>query len=203
MKKRIKYQFMNKYFIELTQKMVKERGKNVLNDKKIAKALLLDYSHGEYKNEINLLVKTIELGFPKRIKETNDVDIIRLILSRQLVEENFIMEKIAVSTVSLLINLIMDDRCSNEIKEEKIKKIDKEIVENKQPLKEKSMAVHTIEEDIIKRSSEIWICGRCKTSNDFELDYCRKCGKIFNPPLTKSSGKTITIRPALWQIKKK
>jgi ribosomal protein L40E len=41
----------------------------------------------------------------------------------------------------------------------------------------------TIEEDVVFRSREIWVCGRCQTENAFELDNCKKCGKEFNPPL--------------------
>jgi hypothetical protein len=104
---------MDKNFIELTQKMIKEQGKDVLNNKNLTKALLLDYSHREYKNEINLLLKTIELGYPKKIKETKEIDIIEIALSRKLTEEYFIVERMAFSIVSLLISLIRDDKCYN------------------------------------------------------------------------------------------
>jgi hypothetical protein len=40
-----------------------------------------------------------------------------------------------------------------------------------------------IEEDKTIRSREIWICGRCGTENDFELDNCKNCGKEYNPAL--------------------
>jgi ribosomal protein L40E len=59
-----------------------------------------------------------------------------------------------------------------------------------------------LEEDIVKRALEIWICGRCNTSNDFDRDYCKKCGKEFNPPMINySEKKAIKIRPALWEKK--
>jgi phage pi2 protein 07 len=38
-------------------------------------------------------------------------------------------------------------------------------------------------EDTIIKDKEIWVCGRCKTENSFELDNCKNCQKEFNPPL--------------------
>jgi ribosomal protein L40E len=58
-----------------------------------------------------------------------------------------------------------------------------------------------LEEDTVKRSQEIWVCGRCNTSNKFDRDFCKKCGKEFNPPLvTSQKEKKIKIRPALWEM---
>jgi len=37
------------------------------------------------------------------------------------------------------------------------------------------------EVDIIKKDA--WVCGRCQTINNIDLDYCKNCGKEFNPPL--------------------
>ena len=160
---------MNEEFIALCWKMVNEKGKDILNDQKMTKALLMDYSQGKYKSEINLLIKTIELGYPKEINEADDIDVIKLSLSRRLTEENYIIDKIAVSIISLLVSLIKGIKHNNEIKENVMGK------SNKKPA--------MLEVDKIKRSLEIWICGRCNTTNDFDLDFCKKCGKEFNPPL--------------------
>ncbi|MCL2608722.1 MAG: zinc ribbon domain-containing protein [Treponema sp.] len=46
-----------------------------------------------------------------------------------------------------------------------------------------------LEEDMVKRSAEVWICGRCNTANKFSRDFCQKCGKEFNPPLFLSNEK--------------
>jgi ribosomal protein L40E len=154
---------MNEEFITLCREIVKEKGKDILNDQKLVKALLMDYSQGKYKNEINLLLKTIELGYPREIDEADDIDIIRLSLSRRLTEENYIIDKIAISIISLLVSLIKGNK-SNVVGKS-----------NKKPA--------MLEVDKIKRSLEIWICGRCNTTNDFDLDFCKKCGKEFNPPL--------------------
>ena len=37
--------------------------------------------------------------------------------------------------------------------------------------------------DKIIRNKDVWICGRCDTENNLKLDFCKKCGKEFNPPL--------------------
>jgi hypothetical protein len=57
---------MDEDFIKLAQKVVKERGKDILNNERLTKAFFMDYSHGEYKKEINLLLKIIELGYPNK-----------------------------------------------------------------------------------------------------------------------------------------
>jgi flagellar FliL protein len=101
---------MNEDFITLTQNLVKERGKDILNNGKLAKALLMDYAQGKYKSEINLLLKTIELGYPEKIEKTNDLNITKSLLSRHLIEEDFIAGKMAASIVSLLILLIRDEK---------------------------------------------------------------------------------------------
>jgi hypothetical protein len=53
---------MDKKFIEIAEKIIDDRGKDILLDNKLTKALFLDYGSGEFKNEVNLLIKTIELG---------------------------------------------------------------------------------------------------------------------------------------------
>jgi hypothetical protein len=43
-----------------------------------------------------------------------------------------------------------------------------------------------LEEDIVRQKLGIWICGRCKTSNDIKLDFCKNCKKEFNPYLHRT-----------------
>jgi hypothetical protein len=104
---------MNKDFINLTQKIVREKGKDILDNAKPAKALFMDYSHGEYRNEINLLLKTIELGYYNKIKNEPNPGTLKLLLTRQLVEDHSIIEEKAVQIVSLLVSLIKDEEYSS------------------------------------------------------------------------------------------
>jgi DNA-directed RNA polymerase subunit RPC12/RpoP len=186
---------MNENFIKLIQKIVKERGKDILNNIRLTKALFMDYSHGEYKNEINLLLKLIELGYPNRIQETDDLDSMRLILSRQLVENHFIIEKMAVQIVSLLIALIKDEEYDNKRRESIIEKhmetqVKKSILatpENGQHQKEKSSTNHSVlieekESKDIKTTSFTkiiigkWTCDICDQENSENLLICKGCG---------------------------
>jgi hypothetical protein len=43
------------------------------------------------------------LGYPQKIRKADNIEIIKAVLSRQLTEENFIVEKMAAAVVSLLI----------------------------------------------------------------------------------------------------
>jgi hypothetical protein len=121
---------MDKEFIKLAEKIIDERGKTLLFDNRITKALFLDYGRCEFRNEINFLVKTIELGYTKKIMDSDDLDITKMILSRQLIEEHFINDKIANSIILLLIGLLRDKNYLNEIYEGKINKsIETDMVE--------------------------------------------------------------------------
>jgi ribosomal protein L40E len=194
---------MNEHFAALTQKMVQERGKDILDNGKLTKALLADYAHGEYKSEINLFCKTIELGYPQKIRKADNIEIIKAILSRQLTEENFIVEKMAAAVVSLLISLIKDVKYTGEITEKNISKPHEKhpkqarIVSDTKPASRNKPASGkpAPEVDTVKRVLEIWICGRCYTHNDSDQDYCKKCGKEFNPPMINySEKKAVKIR---------
>ena len=53
---------MEKKFIQLSEIIINDLGKNILHDSKLTKALFMDYGGSDYRNEINLLIMTIELG---------------------------------------------------------------------------------------------------------------------------------------------
>jgi ribosomal protein L40E len=172
---------MDKDFVELVKKIVNEKGKNILTNSKLTKALFLDYSHGEYKNEINLLVKIIELGYSNRIQTADDLDTIKLILSRQLNENYYIVEDIAVQIVSLLIALLKDinylNKTNNKLIEKNIirKREDKEIIDK--PFENKQQKKIIVKNDI--EIDDKWICSKCGNENDIYLSNCNKCGKEF------------------------
>jgi len=127
---------MNKAFVELAEKIIDERGKNILLDNKLAKAFFQDYGKGEFKKEINLLIKTIELNYAKKIIDSNDLEITGKILSRELTEEHFINGDIANSIVMMLMGLLrnkyylkkIDEKINNTSFEIEIKK--KKQIEN-------------------------------------------------------------------------
>jgi len=106
---------MNKEFVILADKIIKERGKNILLNSKLTKALFMDYSGNEYKKELNLLIKTIELEFPDKIITSDNLDITCKILTKQLIDEHFINDKISNSIVLLLIGLLREKHYLNKI----------------------------------------------------------------------------------------
>jgi hypothetical protein len=58
---------MDENFVKLAKKVIDERGKSLLFDNRLTKAFFMDYGRGEFKNEINLLIRTIELGYIKKL----------------------------------------------------------------------------------------------------------------------------------------
>jgi len=148
---------MNEKFNDFCRKIIKD--KNILFDPDLSRTVFTEHSNDKYKNEIRLLLVTVESGYPKIIDGSDDIDSLLFSLSKRLTEENYIIEKIAASMIKLLICLVkgMDSF----------------------PVKKTAV----LEVDEINRQSETWICGRCSRENSFELDFCEKCGKEFNPPL--------------------
>jgi DNA-directed RNA polymerase subunit RPC12/RpoP len=180
---------MDENFVKLAQKIVKERGKNILSNKKLTKALFMDYSHGEYKNETRLLLKTIELGYPDRIHKADDVDTMKLILARQLNEDHFIIEKMAIQIVSLLIALIKDGNYIGKKEENNIKKHTEPLVEKPilttsgkgQFQKREAPANYSLSKNIkitnfTKTDIGKWTCNICDQENSENLLTCKGCG---------------------------
>ena len=106
---------MDNDFIKLAKKIINERGKALLLDPKKTKAFFMDYGGREFKRELNLLVKAIELGYSKKIKDSEDLNNIKMILSRELIKEHSINDKMANNIILLLIGLLRDKSYLNEI----------------------------------------------------------------------------------------
>jgi hypothetical protein len=58
---------MDAAFITIVQKLVSEQGKEALLNAARCKALLADYTRGEYKKESRLLLQALEAGVAKAI----------------------------------------------------------------------------------------------------------------------------------------
>jgi len=86
--------------------IIKIRGIEILNDKKILNALLNDYAKGEFKKEIRLLMQIIEINCHNNLLISNDIDTEIKIQIRKLNEEYFIENNIASSTIQLLADAI-------------------------------------------------------------------------------------------------
>jgi len=120
---------MNKEFVVLAEKIIRERGKNILFNSRLTKALFMDYSKNEFKKELNLLVKTIELDFPNKIIVSDNLDITFKILTKQLIDDHFINDRISNSIVLLLIGLLREKHYLTKINDNiynEIFKIDNE-----------------------------------------------------------------------------
>jgi predicted RNA-binding Zn-ribbon protein involved in translation (DUF1610 family) len=168
---------MDKEFIKIAEEIINENGKDFLFNNRLTKAFFLDYGRGEYKNEINLLVKIIELEYSKKIIDSDDLNITKMILVRQLVEDHFINNKIANSIVLLLIGLLKDKDYLNEINEDE--KVNKElqlsIKKNnftKKPIIPSKKYINYNAED----KNATWNCPKCGSINSNTTYQCTNCG---------------------------
>jgi DNA-binding NarL/FixJ family response regulator len=96
-------------FIRAVKRLVNEKGKEIFNDIRTSKGLLLDYTHGDCRNEINFLSRILELDYYKIITSSNDLAADKYKLIRKLNEEYFITQEIAEEMVMLLISVLRDD----------------------------------------------------------------------------------------------
>jgi ribosomal protein L40E len=186
---------MNAEFSAVIQQLIAEQSKDVLLNAAKCKAFLADYTRGDHKKETRLLLQVIEAGMAKELEDAEELAICKAKLVRNLQDDFFIAENAATDVINMLAFVLRGDMA----KPATFNSGKPIIVENK------SVSIRPeLEEDIVRRSLEIWICGRCNTANDFERDFCKKCGKEFNPPLGKTQKSNyIKLRPALWERKKK
>ena len=93
---------MDKEFASFVYGFIKQYKKDVFKDMSKCKSLLLDHAKGEYKNEIRLLLQALDIGCYESIINSNDLNITRMSLIKQLQEEYYISENIATSLIDML-----------------------------------------------------------------------------------------------------
>jgi ribosomal protein L40E len=209
----------------LTQITAKQ-GDTILSEPKRVSAFLSDLAREVPKPQKTALIKSLEHGFAKTLKDilAPERSICKQKLAQKLHDEEGLDLKLCEETLELLTAVLFgekqikkDNFCSNcgkelqkewktcpycSIQVENTNSLNKKTTPQKKDTasSNKINIKPLLEEDIVRHQLEIWICGRCNTSNGFELDYCRKCKKEFNPPLHNySEGRTIKLRPHLWE----
>jgi ribosomal protein L40E len=188
---------MNAEFTAIIQRLITEQGREILFSVQRCKAFLADYTHGEYKKESRLLLLTVEAGATKELESAQDLAICKQKLVRDLQDDFFITEDIAVNVINMLAFVLRGDTSKPAVSKAAAGKNkpapDQAVFSKSNPIRP------LLEDDIVRHSLGIWICGRCNTTNDFAIDSCKKCGKEFNPPLVRYKGKEIKISRALWE----
>ena len=116
---------MNNDFISILQKLIIEHGKDVLLNYTRCKAILADYTSGEYKKETRVLLQAIEVGVSKAIDTTEDMSICKTQQIRLLNDDYAIAEDIAAKIIDTLIYILKGEKkekivckCSKELADE-------------------------------------------------------------------------------------
>jgi hypothetical protein len=181
---------MDKEFIELAEKIADDRGKDVFFNPKLVKALFMDYGRGEYKNEVNLLVRIIELGYAKKIIDSEDINITEMILIRQLLEEQFLNENIAESIIKLLIGLLCNKEYLREIDKNNIihekniyvnRDLETKVLQNINPISKPKIADNNYLSTSVIHIGE-WTCKKCDQINSETSIICKGCGEYKPSP---------------------
>jgi len=90
-------------FRNFLHNFIKLYDSDILENTKKCKSLLLDHAKGEYKNEIRLLLQALDLGCYSTIMNSNDLNMTRMSLIKQLQDEYYISESIAISLIDILL----------------------------------------------------------------------------------------------------
>ena len=101
---------MNKDFIAILQKIISEQGKETFLNVAKFKALLSDYTKGEYKKESRVLLLAYEAGTQKAIEETNELQLCKKQQISLLQEEFLIAEEAAKNVVNALALILKGDK---------------------------------------------------------------------------------------------
>jgi len=94
---------LEKQFALFLHDFIKKYKVEIFNDMRKCKSLLLDHAKGEHKKEIRLLLQALDMGCYSTIMNSNDLNITRMTLIKQLQDEYYISEDIATSFVDLLL----------------------------------------------------------------------------------------------------
>jgi len=93
---------MNSMFIDILKKLTAEQGKEALLNPAKCKALLADYTKGEYKKESRLLLQAIDAGVQKEIITTAELELCKQQQIKVLREEHFLSAEAAADIVDTL-----------------------------------------------------------------------------------------------------
>ena len=97
---------MDPSFITILQQLIAEQGKEALFNPGKCKALLADYTRGEFKKESRLLLQALDAGVVKAIDTTQELEICKKQQVRLLHEDYFLTEEIAIDVVDTLAFII-------------------------------------------------------------------------------------------------
>jgi len=101
---------MNSMFIDILKKLTAEQGKEALLNPAKCKALLADYTKGEYKKESRLLLQAIDAGVQKEIIATAELELCKRQQIRVLQEEHFLSAEAAADIVETLALVLKEEQ---------------------------------------------------------------------------------------------
>jgi len=106
---------MNPEFVAILQKLIAEQGKETLLNTAKCKALMSDYTHGEYKRENRLLLQALEAGVQKAIDKAENIAICKKQQIRQLHEDYSLDEKVSADVVGTLALVLRGDDQKSDV----------------------------------------------------------------------------------------
>jgi len=119
---------MDPSFITILQQLIVEQGKESLFNPGKCKALLADYTRGDFKKESRLFLQALDAGVVKAIDAAQELEICRKQQVRLLHEDYFLTEEIAIDVVDTLVLVLKGEeqkqdknickKCGKELQEE-------------------------------------------------------------------------------------
>jgi multiple sugar transport system ATP-binding protein len=110
---------MEKEFIDILKKIVKEQGSEALTDPKKCKAILTDYTKNEYKKESRFLLQAVETGAAKAINSAEELALCKKAKIRELKEDYGLDYTVAADIVDVLALVLRGDKTVTAVTPEK------------------------------------------------------------------------------------
>jgi Tol biopolymer transport system component len=104
---------MQKSFTDLLRQIIEIYGLNVFDNVESCKNILFEYANGEFQREIRLLIQTVEINYPMRIKQSKKIDLLLSELILDLQNNYSISKKAAEEIVYLLAELLVGNKSQN------------------------------------------------------------------------------------------
>jgi hypothetical protein len=94
------------YLFNILEIIIKDKGPDILENTKLLKGLLFDYSKGELKKEIAFLIQILNIGCYNKLKKSVELEIDKSKIIKELIDGYYIDNMAAEKVINNLVDII-------------------------------------------------------------------------------------------------